>query len=388
MRADAGRSGELREEIGAVYLHIPFCRSKCAYCDFLSFAAPESMQAYVEALIEELRLAVARYPVRARTIYIGGGTPSVLPAPLFARLLDAVRRELVTPQLAEYTVEANPGTLAADKLAVLRDGGVNRLSLGVQSIDAAQLARLGRIHTFAEAREAVALAREAGFGNLNLDFMYGLPGQSLEDWARALDAAVALAPEHLSVYQLNIEPGTAMAERLARGEIEPFDDETALEMYRMGQRRLREAGYRQYEISNYAKPGYESRHNRTYWRTEPYLGLGLGASSWLRPLRWKNVDNLQRYLSEIAAGRLPQSEPERLSEAEQMEETVFMALRMNEGLDSRLFRRRFGRPVEEVFKAPIERSVERGLLRATEHGYCLTEEGRVLGNLVFAEFIL
>ncbi len=375
------------EPINAVYIHIPFCLKKCHYCDFLSFAQPEQMEQYVSALLAEMQLAVQRYAVQAKTIFIGGGTPSCLPEPLLEQVLQAVQQYFITPALQEYTLEANPGTLSAEKLRLLKQYGVNRLSLGVQSDNAEQLQLLGRIHSFAQAKEAVQLARKAGFSNLNLDFMYGLPGQTLAQWQQTLTQALAMAPQHLSLYQLKIEEGTRLETWLKQGKISEFDDELALKMYRLAQTMLTEQGYIQYEISNYARQGFASAHNQVYWRTENYLGVGLGACSWVRPLRWNNQFDLAAYTAQIDAGELPQQQPERLTELEQMEETVFMALRMNCGLSKAVFAQRFGKSVETVFASALQRCVEQGWLQETADAYYLTEEGRVLGNLVFLEFI-
>lgn len=373
--------------IEALYVHIPFCLKKCNYCDFLSFARPEQMARYVKALTAELQLAARRYGVEAKTIFIGGGTPTCLPEELLEQVLQAVQRYFVTPALQEYTVEANPGTVSTANLQLLRQYGVNRLSLGVQSDDREQLRLLGRIHTFAQAKEAVQLARQAGFANINLDFMYGLPGQTLEQWRHTLTQALALEPQHLSLYQLKIEAGTLLDTWLTQGRISQFDDETALQMYRLAQAMMAQQGYQQYEISNYARPGLVSRHNQVYWRTENYLAVGLGACSWVRPLRWNNTFDLETYVSQLAQGRLPQQEPEELTALEQMEETAFMALRMNSGLSKAGFARRFGKTVEAVFAPALQRCVQRGWLEETADAYRLTEAGRVLGNLVFVEFI-
>lgn len=373
--------------IEALYVHIPFCLKKCNYCDFLSFARPEQMARYVKALTAELQLAARRYGVEAKTIFIGGGTPTCLPEELLEQVLQAVQRYFVTPALQEYTVEANPGTVSTANLQLLRQYGVNRLSLGVQSDNQEQLRLLGRIHTFAQAKEAVQLARQAGFANINLDFMYGLPGQTLEQWRHTLTQALALEPQHLSLYQLKIEAGTLLDMWLTQGRISQFDDETALQMYRLAQAMMAQQGYQQYEISNYARPGLASRHNQVYWRTENYLAVGLGACSWVRPLRWNNTFDLETYVSQLAQGRLPQQEPEELTALEQMEETAFMALRMNSGLSKAGFARRFGKTVEAVFAPALQRCVQRGWLEETADAYRLTEAGRVLGNLVFVEFI-
>lgn len=375
------------QPIEAVYIHIPFCLRKCNYCDFLSFYRPEEMTGYVDALVKEMEIAAAAYEVKAKTIFIGGGTPSCLEESLLEIVLQAVQKYFGSEALVEYTMEANPGTLSAEKLALMRKYGVNRLSLGVQSDRTDQLKMLGRIHSFDEARQAVELARAAGFENINLDFMYGLPGQTAEQWSETLVNAIRLNPQHLSLYQLKIEEGTAMYQWLEDGKISEFDDEQALAMYRIAQHVLAEHGYGQYEISNYAQPGRESLHNQVYWRTENYLGVGLGSCSWVRPLRWNNQFEMNDYIGLVQTGQLPGQEPEHLTETEQMEETVFMALRMNQGLSKQLFSERFAKPAEAVFADALRRCMEKGWIKETEEAYFLTEEGRVLGNLVFMEFI-
>ena len=379
------------QSVKAVYVHIPFCIKKCNYCDFLSFShgtsTADTMERYIDALTREMTLAQAKYQTQAKTIFIGGGTPSCLPEHLLEKLLLAVQQNFVTDELQEYTMELNPGTITREKLQLLRRYGVNRLSIGVQSDTETQLQLLGRIHTFEQAKEAVQLAREMGFDNINLDFMYGIPGQTTEDWQRTLMQAIALEPQHLSLYQLKIEEGTVLHRWLEEGKIEEFDDETALSMYRTAQETLGRTGYRQYEISNYAKAGYESVHNQVYWRTDAYLGVGLGACSWIRPNRWNNQFDMSEYLQRVAEGVLPGQEAECLTEQEQMEETVFMALRMNAGLSKGLFATRFGCNVADKFADAIQRCKQNDWLVEDDNAYRLTETGRVLGNLVFMEFI-
>ena len=233
----------MNKYIEAVYIHIPFCLRKCNYCDFLSFYRPQEMADYVDALVKEMELAVQRYPVQPKTIFIGGGTPSCLPENLLEQVLQAAQRFFVSDALVEYTIEANPGTLNEEKLCLMKKYGVNRLSFGVQSNRADHLQMLGRIHSFDEAKQAVVMARRAGFDNINLDFMYGLPGQSLEQWKETLHQAMLLEPQHLSLYQLKIEDGTVLYQWLEDGKISEFDDETALEMYRISQQMLAKRGY-------------------------------------------------------------------------------------------------------------------------------------------------
>lgn len=379
------------QPVEALYIHIPFCIKKCNYCDFLSFShgadTSSIMQQYIDALITELQLVAEQYPVQLKTIFIGGGTPSCLPEDLLQRLLQAIKNQYSFDSLVEYTMELNPGTVTVEKLQLMKQYGVNRLSIGIQSDDEKQLELLGRIHTFEQAKEVVLLAREVGFHNINLDFMYGIPGQTAEHWETTLQHAIALKPQHLSLYQLKIEEGTVLYKWLEEQRITEFDDEEALALYRMAQQILEDAGYQQYEISNYAQNGFESLHNQVYWRTDAYLGVGLGACSWIRPNRWNNQFDMHVYLQYMKEKRLPSQEAEHLTVQEQMEETVFMALRMNQGLSKELFQQRFGCTVNSVFSEAIARCKANDWIVETDEQYRLTEKGRVLGNLVFMEFI-
>ena len=345
------------------------------------------MERYVQLLLQEMTAARQRYRIEPKSIFIGGGTPTCLPEKLLEQVLRGVQENLLTSAPVEYTVEANPGTLTERKLQLMKRCGVNRLSLGIQSDNEEQLRLLGRIHSFAQAQEAVQMAKAAGFDNINGDFMYGLPGQTLAQWRHTLEQALALETQHLSLYQLKIEDGTPMAQWLQAGKIEEFDDASALAMYRLSQEMLEAQGYQQYEISNFARPGYRSRHNQVYWCTENYLGLGLGACSWIRPMRWNNCFTLEQYEAQIVENNLPEEQIEVLTEAEQMEETVFMALRMQSGLSKELFATRFGKKVEDVFAEALQRCQQKSWLTESAEAYMLTEEGRVLGNLVFMEFI-
>lgn len=375
--------------VKAVYIHIPFCPQKCSYCDFLSFQQMkrERMEEYLTALERELELGVEQYEIEAQTIFIGGGTPTCLPPDLLAGLLAKVAKLLVTPALQEYTVEANPGTLTEEKLAILRRFGVNRISLGVQSDKEEQLRLLGRIHSYAEVEQSVALARQAGFTNLNLDLMYGIPGQTVADWEETLQHVLTLKPEHISLYQLNLEEGTPLYQQWQKGVIEQFDDEVGEEMYRLAQKITTEYGYEQYEISNYARAGFASLHNQVYWRTEDYLAFGLGACSFVSPKRWNNLTSLTEYRQAIGAGKLPQGAAEELTREERMSETVFMALRMNQGLAESMFRQRFGIGLAEAFVEACQKCQDEGWLEYVDGYWRLTESGRVLGNLVFLEFV-
>lgn len=347
----------------------------------------EQQDRYIQALKKELGMVASWEKIHPKTIFIGGGTPSLLEDSLLESLLQTVEQYFVTDALEEYTMEINPGTVTSKKLEIMYHYRVNRLSIGVQSDKEEQLQQLGRIHTFAQAEETVYMARKCGFTNINLDFMYGLPNQTVEQWGKTLQHALTLRPQHLSLYQLNIEEGTRFYDWLQQGILKEFDDEVALAMYRLGQSILETHGYKQYEISNYAKPGFASQHNQTYWRTENYFGFGLGACTWMRPLRWNNVTDINTYVSEIAKGKFPRQPAEALTQVEQMEETVFMALRMQEGMAKDVFQQRFGVSVEQIYGEALERCRERQWIQENRKRISLTEEGRALGNLVFLEFM-
>ena len=283
----------MRKQQWGLYIHIPFCRQKCFYCDFPSFAGRERYEAdYTDALCRELAVQGVLYREKwgsPRTIYMGGGTPSLLPTGLLAKILQVIADVFGDAAEWEFTVECNPGTVDAAKLRALRAGGVNRLSFGVQTFDDTLLKKIGRIHTGAQAREAMALARAAGFQNVSMDLIYGLPGESLAELERDLEAMVALEPEHISIYGLQLEEGTAFAKMQEMGRLALPDEDTVERMYDTMTSFLPAHGYARYEISNFAKPGFESRHNLSYWQDVPYLGVGAAAHSYLEGQRYENV---------------------------------------------------------------------------------------------------
>ena len=376
-----------------IYVHIPYCVKKCAYCDFVSVPSAQhaaEMEAYAAALTAEILREVP--PLRARwgaaaTIYVGGGTPTALPAPLLTGLLETLRTAAGTP--VECSVEANPGTVDAAYLGALRAAGANRLSLGVQSFDDALLRRIGRIHTAAEAEQAFHAARAAGFENISIDLMYGLPGQTLDHLRRSVAAAVALAPEHLSVYGLTVEEGTPFAAMQAAGRLNLPTEEAAEAMYDFLMAELPARGYARYEIANFARPGFESRHNRGYWHMTSYLGLGAAAHGYVDGARWANETDIPAYIRAVRAGACVRTpEDGARTRARAMEEYAFLALRTAEGIDAADFHRRWGRDLEEVYGAVIAHYVGLGLLRRTAVGAALTAAGMKLGNEVFAAFLL
>ena len=376
-----------------IYVHIPYCVKKCAYCDFVSVPSAQhaaEMEAYAAALTAEILREVP--PLRARwgaaaTIYVGGGTPTTLPALLLTGLLETLRTAAGMPE--ECTIEANPGTVDAAYLGALRAAGANRLSLGVQSFDDALLRRIGRIHTAAEAEQAFHAARAAGFENISIDLMYGLPGQTLDHLRRSVAVAVALAPEHLSVYGLTVEEGTPFAAMQAAGRLDLPTEEATEEMYDFLMAELPARGYARYEIANFARPGFESRHNRGYWHMTPYLGLGAAAHGYVDGERWANAADIPAYIRAVREGTCIRTPEDGVRTRERaMEEYAFLALRTAEGIDAADFRRRWGRDLEEVYGAVIAHYVGLGLLRHTAAGAALTAAGMKLGNEVFAAFLL
>lgn len=363
----------------SLYIHIPFCASKCAYCDFASYPGrARDWGRYFDALCAELRDWGPRLAGReVATVFIGGGTPTLVPAARIADVLLEAREAFAFAADCEITMEGNPGTLTHEKLRVCRETGVNRLSLGAQSFDDGLLRALGRLHTSARIGEAVALARDAGFDNINLDLMYALPGQSAEDWRATLDAAVGLGVEHLSAYSLIVEPGTPMAERVASGLAVLPEDEAVNAMQREAVERLAEAGYRRYEISNFARPGRECRHNLVYWLRGDYLGLGCAAHSLVDGRRFHNPEGLDDYLS--GQRRLDE---ERLDREGVMEETMMLATRTTRGLDLAAWAEAFGAPFERGREAVLRRLSAAGLVEVQDGFLHLTTRGLEVQNAV------
>jgi oxygen-independent coproporphyrinogen-3 oxidase len=388
----------------ALYVHIPFCQAKCPYCDFNSYAGLEDlMTPYVDALITEMALwREATRDTRVTTVFFGGGTPSFLPLAETERIAAALRRSFCLAPDAEITVEANPGSADSARLDGLRRLGFNRLSLGVQSFQDDELRLLGRVHSAAEAREAYRAARCAGFENVNLDLIYGLPGQTLIDWQRTLAEAIALRPEHLSLYALTLEEGTPLAADVARGCFPAPDPDLAADIYLWAGEALAAAGYEHYEISNWALFGYRCRHNLVYWHNQCYLGLGAGAHSCLSGFRFATVRDPRRYIREVTAtGAEPSSDglaayltslPHlesvvQVTDAAAMAETAILGLRLVEGVSLAAFRRRFGVGLLSVYGSAVAELTALGLLERSNGRLRLTPKGRLLGNEAFERFL-
>jgi len=371
----------------AVYVHIPFCKAKCFYCDFNSYPGLEGLfDDYTKALILEVRAAE---PVGSalKSIYFGGGTPTILSADALGSILEALRDRFGLARDAEITVEANPGTVDAPGLSNLRRQGFNRLSIGAQSFDDATLERIGRIHTADEAREAFALGRAAGFDNISIDLMYALPDQSLSGWQETLRAALGLAPEHISLYELTVEEGTAFGNLQQRCQLRLPDEDLQIEMYLSAIRTLASAGYEHYEISNFALPGRRSAHNQVYWRNEPYFGFGAGASGYVGGIRYTNVRSPSEYIESIrTTGRAVES-AEALTGRRAMGETVMLGIRMLDGLDLAAFKERFGIGIAEAYDGELKALAARGLVELTETRLRLTPAGLLVANEAAAEFV-
>lgn len=379
-----------------LYFHIPFCVRKCFYCDFLSAPADgQTKTAYMEALRRETALRAEEYCCDSVTsVFIGGGTPSAVEAEEIAALLSTVRQHYPLAEDAEITIEVNPGTVTAEKLEVYRVAGINRLSIGLQSADDRELAVIGRIHTWQQFLDTYGLAVGAGYRNINIDVMSTLPGQTLESYRSTLKKILALNPQpaHISAYSLILEEGTAFWDMTQRGELILPDEDADRQMYSETKRILAGAGYSRYEISNYAKPGHACRHNCGYWRRDEYAGFGIGAASLVRESRFRNGDSLTAYLRDPVGCR---EELQVLSPQEQMEEFMFLGLRMTEGVSERDFEDRFGQRLADIYGGVIQANLRDGLLEwqcGEEHGnarrLALTERGLDISNYVMAQFLL
>jgi oxygen-independent coproporphyrinogen-3 oxidase len=400
----------------SLYLHIPFCRHRCAYCDFNTYAGLDHLaEKYMAALEREIRSFVGGDPIEIGTIFFGGGTPSLIPVDSLERILGAVLETFRLDPQAEITLEANPGTVSPEYLANLRSAGVDRLSMGMQSASPDDLRVLEREHDYFDVVNAVTWARRAGFENINLDLIFGLPYQTLAGWQRTLELTAGLKPDHLSVYNLILEHGTPMNAWVGRGLLPSPDEDLAADMYEHAQARLAELGYEQYEISNWAKRDRTGellacRHNLQYWRNLPYLGLGAGAHGYAGGFRTVNVRAPQAYIERMTAedGFAPDDAPEEanalvgrpfpmtaatvnavpIDTGDEMGETMMMGLRLiREGVSAAGFRSRFGVGIADAFPAQTEGLIRQGLLEWSGDALRLTERGVMLGNRVFMEFI-
>ena len=378
------------EESPGLYLHIPFCKSRCAYCSFNSYACKSPPGAYLAALTSQIRHWGAQQWCRERTfstLFIGGGTPTIYGGNELADLVALCLKSFTFAEEPEVTVEANPNTVTVPMLTSLRRAGVNRLSLGVQAFSDRLLGALGRSHTKGEAHAAIAGARRAGFANINLDLMYGLPGQSATEWRESLDQALACGPEHLACYELTIEEETPFAGLVERGELILPEEEEALAMAELTHDLLAKAGLPRYEISNYAAPGNQCRHNLNYWRNGSYLGLGAGAVSCLSGFRFNTVREPETFAALVQKGELPLDEGECLPLAARFRESVVMGLRMTEGVSLALLQRRFGLTPAGYYGKMLEELQQQGLIVLAPDSLRLAEAGLPVANQVLSRLV-
>ena len=368
-----------------LYVHIPFCVRKCQYCDFLSGPSDEETKdRYIEALLKEIRAAEHTEDYEIVSVFIGGGTPSALKAEAIASIMSTLQEQFFFCEDAEVTIEANPGTVDLEKLTIYRNVGINRLSLGLQSTDAEELKLLGRIHSYEEFLKSYEWAREAGFSNINIDLMFAIPGQTGEAWRQHLYQVAELNPEHISAYSLIIEEGTPFAEQ----NLDLPDEDTESQMYEDTAEILERYGYRQYEISNYAKQGYMCRHNAGYWQRREYLGFGLGASSLYRGMRFSNTRRMQEYLKESRNPDQIRKDVTVLSRNERIEEFMFLGLRMTEGISEKKFEENFDVRLMDVYGDILQKYEETGFMEHIETKWRLTRKGIHVSNHILADFLL
>lgn len=374
-----------------LYIHIPFCVQKCRYCDFLSFASTkERKERYVQALCQEIRETghyIQEENSTVRSVFIGGGTPSILEVEQMKEIVSAVFRSFTVEEGAEISMEANPGTLNREKLQAYHNMGINRISIGLQSTEDDCLKKLGRIHTYQEFESNYQQAREAGFDNINIDLMSALPGQTLSSYKNTLETVLALRPEHISSYSLILEEGTPFYEDDTLIAQLP-DEDTEREMYELTKSMLAEHGYKRYEISNYAREGRECLHNLGYWDDVPYLGMGLGASSYWKDGRFSNTSDIQAYIDQPFSSFEDREDYQIISREEQMEEFMYLGLRKMRGVSLSSFKEKFGIDMETVYGAVIDQFLQMNLLQRDGGRLSLTDQGINVSNRIFTEFLL
>lgn len=375
--------------IKSAYLHIPFCHHICHYCDFNKvFLKNQPVDEYLQFMDMEMKHTLERFPAdHLETIFVGGGTPTALNEKQLAYLLQSVQRNFPVTQDMEYTFEANPGDLSLEKLRLLKEGGVNRLSFGVQSFNDELLKRIGRTHRKEDVLKSIEHARAAGFDNISVDLIYSLPDQTVEDFQDTLRTAFSLDMEHYSAYSLIIEPKTVFYNLMNKGKLPLPTEEEEVQMYDMLMNEMEKHGYHQYEISNFAKKGYESRHNITYWDNASYYGIGAGAHGYVEGVRRANHGPLKKYMDAISETGTAFKEEHKVTREEMIEEEMFLGLRKTQGVSISGFERKFGADPLQILNEPIEENVKKGLLEIQGDYIRLTRKGKFLGNEVFQAFI-
>ncbi|SOC20796.1 oxygen-independent coproporphyrinogen-3 oxidase [Ureibacillus xyleni] len=375
-----------------VYIHIPFCHQICNYCDFNKvFFKNQPVDEYIEAVGKEMQMVVHNMPDQfdnIETIFLGGGTPTALSAEQIKRLLDLIHKYIPTNRRIEFSSEANPDELTIDKLKALYNGGVNRLSMGVQSFDEELLKKLGRTHSNEHVYETIEHAKSVGFQNISIDLMYGLPGQTMEQWEDTLNKALRLKLPHYSAYSLIVEPKTIFYIRYAKGKLNLPSEELEAEMYDLLMRKMEENGLKQYEISNFALDGYQSTHNKIYWDNDEYAGFGAGAHGYLKGERYSNYGPIKRYIDSVMNSGRPLLQTHKVSIEEMYEEQMFLGLRKNEGVSVKEFERKFGVHLKDLYGETIQQLEKDALLINDGHHVKLTRKGRFIGNEVFQQFLI
>jgi len=376
-------------ELG-LYLHFPYCISKCPYCDFNSYQLKENNQifSYIPALYQEIDAYSKKLKKsNIKTIYLGGGTPTILSGTQIYNIIEFCKDKFTIDKNAEITIEANPGTLDGEKIKLLIELGINRLSLGAQSFNDIFLKKLGRIHNTKEIIDSYYLARKAGFNNINIDIMFALPDQTIEDLQVTIKKAVSLKPDHLSLYNLTVKPGTEYYKEYKRGKLKLPTEDEEFDMYNWAINYLEENGFEHYEIANFARPHKRSKHNLIYWQNKPYLGIGAGAFSFIRGYRYMNYENPARYIKEVMSGKLPIDNGEKSSSRKRMIETVILGLRTKDGISYKKYKTRFGVDINNTFPQQINKLVNLELLQKDDCKIKLTRKGIFLANTVFREFV-
>ncbi|MEO4052227.1 radical SAM family heme chaperone HemW [Solibacillus sp. CAU 1738] len=375
-----------------VYIHIPFCHQICNYCDFNKvFFKNQPVDEYIEALGKEMEMTVRANPTafeQIETIFLGGGTPTALTAMQITRLLQLVRLHIPMHNVTEFTSEANPDELTVEKLRALYNGGVNRLSMGVQSFDQSLLEKIGRTHSNEHVYETIANAKKVGFENISIDLMYGLPNQTMEQWQNTLQAAFALKLPHYSAYSLIVEPKTIFYIQYAKGKLPLPSEDLEADMYDVLMQQMEVHGLHQYEISNFAQEGFASTHNKIYWDNDEYAGFGAGAHGYLAGVRYSNVGPIKKYIETVQSGERPLIHEHKVTIAEKLEEQMFLGLRKTAGITYKEYEEKFSEHMFNRYKEIIEKLVKEGLLEQDDVGIRLTRKGRFVGNEVFQQFLL
>ncbi|MFC3039111.1 radical SAM family heme chaperone HemW [Virgibacillus xinjiangensis] len=377
------------DQVKSAYIHIPFCSQICYYCDFVKFMYKENRATeYLEALEKEMDHYLPGDQHELETIFIGGGTPTALNREQLGALFRLIHRKFNVPNLKEFSIEVNPGDLDDEKARILRENGVDRISFGVQVMDDDFLKQLGRLHRVKDVYDTVDILTRNRLTNISLDLIYGLPNQSVDHFRRSLNEALAFDLPHYSTYALQVEPKTVFYQRRKKGQLTLPAEEEEVRMYQLLRKTMQKHGKQQYEISNFAQPGYESKHNLTYWKNEHYFGFGAGAHGYLPGERTANLGALPAYIKQSKQDGNPVVQREEIGLRERIEEEMFLGLRKADGIDKADFARKFGFPLEELYGQAIKRMANKGLMAETQNGLQLTDDGLLLANRVFEEFML